>query len=220
MPQQSRTEIEQRFWDGFAGKYDRFIDKRVAKDYAKMLDMLIEDTHGSQHLLEIAAGTGIWALKLSDRIPKITATDLSPEMIKIAKEKATKQSVSNITFQVEDSCNMTFPDNSFDTILASNVLHLLFEPGTALREMKRVLMQDGKIIIPTYCHGQSWMSTMISRMMGLSGFKARSRWSDKTFIEFVKQNGLEPIRVEVLPGHIPFVYLVTKEKGLNKEGTS
>jgi ubiquinone/menaquinone biosynthesis C-methylase UbiE len=206
----SRKEKEQHFWDRFAGEYDDFVEKRVAKKYEKIIDNLIIDTKTTRHLLEIATGTGVLSFKLCEHIPEITATDLSPEMIKIARQKAAEQSVKNITFAVENAYDLSFPDNSFDTVVASNVLHLMFGPAVALREMKRVVKDEGKIIIPTFCHGQNLLSHIVSRIMSLSGFKARSRWSVKSFMSFVRQNGLKPFRVEVIPGFMPLVYLVAK----------
>jgi ubiquinone/menaquinone biosynthesis C-methylase UbiE len=208
----NRVEIEKAFWNSFAKRYDGFIHRMVSKTYEILLTKLANDTDKTENLLEIATGTGIIALKLSHHIAKITAIDIAPAMIKIANEKSHQASVSNIDFMVGDSCNLSFPDRTFDTIIASNVLHLLFEPDLALRERKRVLKDNGQIIIPTYCHGADFKSHIISRLMGLAGFKARTRWSVTTFRDFVRNNGFKMMKEDVISDKIPFVYLVaTKE---------
>jgi ubiquinone/menaquinone biosynthesis C-methylase UbiE len=206
----SRREEEQRFWDSCARKYDTFIEKHLAKAYEEVFAELIEDTKETENLLETGTGTGIIAFRLYEHIPKIMATDLSPEMIKIAEEKAMRLSVRNIDFRVEDLCDLGFPDHSFDTVIASNVLHLLFDPETALREMKRVVKDNGQIIIPTYCHGQSLLSHIVSRIMGIAGFRARSRWSVADFNAFITDNGLRPVKTKVIKGVIPLVYMVVE----------
>lgn len=212
MDNQTRKAIEQKFWNEFAVKYDRAIERHARPGYEKLLAMIVEDGGGGQNLLEIATGTGLLAINLRDHIARITATDLSPDMIGIARKKAAEQAVDNVVFQVEDACALSFPNNSFDIVLASNVLHLLFDPQLALTEMKRVLRPDGKIIVPTYCHGQNLFSRALSLTMGLRGFTARSRWSIETFGEFLESNGFSPIKTTRIKGAIPLAYVVAKPK--------
>ena len=96
---------------------------------------------------------------------------------------------------------------SFDIVIASNVLHLLFYPEKAIQEMKRVLKDNGQIIVPTYCHGENLKSLLISRLMGLAGFKARNRWSIKSFKDFIEKNGFKIADSEVFKDKIPLVYI-------------
>lgn len=205
---ENRVKLERDFWNTFAKKYDGFINNNVSKTYGVILDNLVKDTVKAENLLEIATGTGIIALKLSRHIANITAIDIAPEMIKIAKEKSNQMSLNNIDFRIGDSCNLDFPDKTFDKVIASNVLHLLFDPALALQEMRRVLKDDGQIIIPTYCHGANFKSHVISRFMGLAGFKARTRWSLTSFRNFVRNNRFKIVSEEVIRDKIPLVYLI------------
>jgi ubiquinone/menaquinone biosynthesis C-methylase UbiE len=207
----NRVESEKDFWNSYAKKYDNFLNRNVSKTYGIIFNNLVTDTSETENLLEIATGTGIIAIKLNDFISKITAIDIAPEMIKIAKEKCIQKSIHSIDFMVGDCCNLQFPDKWFDTIIASNVLHLLFEPGLALQEMKKVLRDNGQMIIPTYCHGSDLKSHLLSRLMGLAGFKARTRWTPATFIDFVKKNGFIISKESVIKDKIPLVYLIAKK---------
>ncbi|MGZ2369610.1 class I SAM-dependent methyltransferase [Ancylomarina sp. YFZ004] len=206
-----RLERERRFWDSFASKYDSFIRKNAASSYEKLLIELLNDTNDSSDLLEIATGTGILSIELRSQISKITAIDISPKMIEIAKKKVKENQISNIDFRVGDSYNLEFPDMSFDTVIASNVLHLLYQPDTAISEMKRVVRKKGKIIIPTYCHGENLKTHLISRLMGIVGFKARSRWSINSFEAFIKRNGLHIERFIILKDKMPLIYVVARK---------
>jgi hypothetical protein len=49
--------------------------------------------------------------------------------------------------------------------------------------------------------------------MGLTGFKARSRWSVRSFARFVKQSGFAVMRSETLRGVMPFAYVVAGMAG-------
>ena len=208
-----RINNERKFWDSFAKKYDKNRKKPGTNEsYKKLFKMFKEDIAMTENLLETATGTGLISLQLSSLVSEITAIDLSPEMLKIAQEKASKQEVVNIDFREGDICNLDFPNNFFDAVIASNVLHLLFEPEKAMQEIKRVVKPKGKVIIPTYCHGENLRSHFFSRCMNIMGFRARTRWSVVSFQKFVTENGFEIVRQKILKGTIPMAYLVACPK--------
>lgn len=213
-----RINNERKFWDSFAEKYDKNRKKSGANEaYDNLFKMFKKDITGTRNLLEVATGTGLISLQLNKLVPEITAIDLSPEMLKIAKEKAKQQKVNNIKFDEGDICNLSFSDNSFDAVIASNVLHLLFEPDKAIQEIKRVVKPEGIVILPTYCHGENLQSHIFSRCMNIIGFRARTRWSVASFQKFVTENGFELIREELLEGPIPMVYLVASQETKKEE---
>ena len=203
-----RQNKERGFWDSFAKKYDKFIDKNATSSYERLLEELKTDSNGANELLEIATGTGLLSIELQSLVQKITAIDISPEMIVIANQKLQDKQITNIEFKVGDSYQLEFSDSSYDLLLASNVLHLLFQPEIALKEMIRVIKPNGKIIIPTFMHGQNLKSHILSRIMGIVGFKARNRWSVDSFKGFVEKYGLQIEKAEIFEDKIPMLYLV------------
>ena len=124
----NRQKKERRFWDRFANYYDSFINKVFKKSYLSILENIESDLNSSQNVLEIGTGTGIIPFSICSKVSSIVATDISPKMIHIASKKLTKAKIHNIDFQIQDSYNLTFPDKSFDMVIASNLLHLLYEP--------------------------------------------------------------------------------------------
>ena len=207
-----RIESERKFWNSKAKDYDTVVNKFFPKVYEGVIENLIQDTSQSKKLLEVATGTGILAIKLSNYVPDITAIDLSPEMLQLAKAKAEKAQVNNIDFRIGDVCNLEFKNNSFDTVLASNVLHLLFQPDIALQQMRRVLYDDGVLITPTFCHGSNFKSVILSRIFSILGQKTRSRWNPQSFMKFVENNGFKITKDIYVNDMIPLVYLVAKKK--------
>jgi ubiquinone/menaquinone biosynthesis C-methylase UbiE len=127
-------------------------------------------------------------------------------MIRIVREKQCQKGISNIDFEVGDSCNLSFEDASFDVVIASNVLHLLFEPEKSLFEIRRVLKPDGKTILPTFCHTENIQSRIISCFVSLFGFRARNKWSAKSFISFVGNNNFRITKSQIIQGKIPLMY--------------
>lgn len=202
-----RVREERKFWDSYAKKYDNFIAKRVSGSYNRLFQKLRKDAKNCPNLLEIGTGTGILSFELSGIVSNITAIDISPEMIAVARSKAVQGHGANIDFRVGDSCALEFENGSFDMVIASNILHLLHDPELALTEIKRVLKEDGQAILPTYCHGENIKSLLISRFMGLFGFRARNRWSTESFKKFVDKNGWIINDSEVFKDKIPLMYI-------------
>jgi phosphatidylethanolamine/phosphatidyl-N-methylethanolamine N-methyltransferase len=209
---ENRTALERKFWNSKAQSYDKVVSKFFPKIYEAIFANVIQDVGQSEKVLEVATGTGILSIKLSDHVSHITAIDIAPEMLNVAKEKSARMQKNNIDFEIGDICNLKFDDKSFDTVVASNVLHLLFKPELALQEIRRVLSDTGKIIAPTFCHGANLRSKILSRILALLGQKTKSRWSQKSFKEFVENNGFAITKEIYVNDKIPLVYLVAIQK--------
>jgi len=102
-------------------------------------------------ILDVCAGTCSNSILIAENKPqaKITALDLSADMLKIAEKKFCKKNIRNIEISVTDACNSGFPNNSFDIILISLVLHEINEDlrKSILSEVKRLLTSNGRVII-------------------------------------------------------------------------
>lgn len=199
-------------WDKFAKHYSGFIKRNLADAYAELYRQIKADVNGADSVLEVATGPGLIAFEISDVVNHIDAVDLSAQMIEVAKEVQRQKGMQNINFTCCDAYNLPFADGEFDIVIASNLLHLLKEPNVALMEMKRVLKADGKIILPTFCHGENFKSRVISFFMSLSGFKAENKWSEKDYEEYVRSNRFKIIRKIIIPGKIPLVYLLVENQ--------
>jgi len=208
----NRIELERKFWNSKAQSYDKVVNKFFPKIYETILVNLIQDVSQSDKVLEVAVGTGILSIQMSGHVSHITAIDIAPEMLKIAKEKSVKLHKNNIDFQIGDICSLKFDNKSFDIVVASNVLHLLHKPELALQEIRRVLRDGGKIITATSCHGENLRSKIFSKIFALLGQKTKSRWSQKTFKEFVESNGFAITKEIYANGIIPLTYLVATKK--------
>jgi demethylmenaquinone methyltransferase/2-methoxy-6-polyprenyl-1,4-benzoquinol methylase len=102
-------------------------------------------------VLDVCAGTCSNSIMIAENKPqtKITALDLSVDMLKIAENKFCKRGLDNIEVFVGNACDSGLPDESFDVILVSLVLHEIDEDmrNGILLEAKRLLCSNGQIII-------------------------------------------------------------------------
>ena len=200
------------FWDRIARLYERITLKHLSGQYGVLIKRIREEVRGRDTLLEVGTGPGIIALEVADAVGSVVAMDRSGEMIRIAEKRRGEAAVPNIRFEEGDAHRLVYRDESFDAVVASNILHLLPDPGMALNEIVRVMKKGGLVILPTYCHGENRTSLMVSRIMGISGFRAASKWSLAGYGEFVASCGLDIVREDSLGGSIPLSYLSARKK--------
>lgn len=144
----SKEEIRNKY-DKLARWYDFFEFIGEYLFARKLRKKLMAKASGK--VLELAVGTGKNIPYYPENL-EITAIDLSEEMIKKAQKRA-KRHGRTIKFQLMDSENLKFTDNTFDTVVDSGALCTYPNPMKALKEMARVCKPKGNIILLE--HGKS-----------------------------------------------------------------
>lgn len=139
------------FYKAMSGFYD-LIDIVYFRDYENSPRKAVFESIGNtEKVLDLCTGTATNALKIAELKPlsEVIGIDLSKDMLKIAQGKAERSKVPNIKLYHMDATNMRFHDKFFDKILLSLVLHEVEEDlaGKILAEAKRVLKDDGEIIV-------------------------------------------------------------------------
>jgi ubiquinone/menaquinone biosynthesis C-methylase UbiE len=145
-----RIENDARFWDRIARKYaaDQVADMA---GYERTLARTRDYLKGDEAAYEFGCGTGTTALRLAPCVARIVATDISSEMIAIAREKAEAQGCANAGFEVATPDAAPWPDGTFDVALGFNVLHLVAAREAVLRGIHRLLKPGGLFISKTPC---------------------------------------------------------------------
>ena len=142
------------FWDRVAGVYDLFANHINRRANGALCAAVAEEIRPEDEVLECACGTGLLSGVIAERCRSLVATDLSEKMLQVAQRKFGSR--PNLTFRQGDILHIDFPDESFDAVVAANVIHLLKEPERALAEMfqrsrpvvreaLRMLQQEGLI---------------------------------------------------------------------------
>lgn len=138
------------FWDRAARKYATSPISDMA-GYERTLERTRHYLRGDEAAFEFGCGTGTTALKLAPSVGRMVATDISGEMIAIAREKAKAEGVGNVSFEVATPETAPWPDGSFDVALGFNILHLVADREAALRGVHRLLRPGGLFISKTPC---------------------------------------------------------------------
>ena len=191
------------FWDRWAWFYDlaersnRTVNAAAAARVAGLVPV-------GARVLDCAAGTGEFSLAAAKRAASVLCTDQSQPMLDRARKKAAKRGLTNIRFALRDVTALSDPDGSFDAVIAANVLHLLPEPETAVRELWRVTAPGGRLILPTYLQGKAGTAygAMIKIYQGV-GFHYEHAFTPETYRMFLEKLNLAPVALEVISGGVP-----------------
>ena len=190
------------FWDRTAIIYDRFM-RRDAAAYDRMY-ALLRPVVRDKTVLELAAGTGLIAKHIANAAEYIEVTDASEQMIRQAERE---NHAENLHFSVQDMFCLPYADAAFDVVIVSNALHIVPQPEKSLREIKRVLKDDGVLIAPTFTHAEnSFPGKVKAFFMKLAGFPLHSKWTSEEYLKFLQQNDWTVRKSVVLKASFPLTY--------------
>lgn len=159
-----------KFWDKIAKRYSR---KPISDEaaYQKKLQVTREYLRPDMEVLEFGCGTGSTAIAHASYVKHILATDISPKMIEIAKDKADANDVENVTFKVATIEALDASGSSYDAILGLSILHLLDDKDSAIAKVYKLLRPGGVFVSNTVCLGDTmkWFRFIgpIGRALGL-----------------------------------------------------
>lgn len=111
-------------------------NKKWWNAYWAMYEYLVNCDLNDKRVLVVGCGFGDDALRLAKLGAKVSAFDLSPDSLGIAKTLASREGL-NVLFEEMPAETMLYPDNSFDYIISRDILHHVDIPK-AMREIVRV----------------------------------------------------------------------------------
>ncbi|GEK90203.1 Ubiquinone/menaquinone biosynthesis C-methylase UbiE [Alkalibacterium putridalgicola] len=116
------------------------MESMLMDDWRKELFEKIE----GKKILEVGVGTGK-NLEFYSTDKEVTGIDFSEKMLEKAKNKSKDK--DHVTLMEMDAENMTFEDNTFDTVVTSCVFCSVPDPVKGLKEIRRVCKNGGKVIM-------------------------------------------------------------------------
>jgi phosphatidylethanolamine/phosphatidyl-N-methylethanolamine N-methyltransferase len=120
-------------------------------------------------VLEVGVGTGL-SLTLYPRSVRITGIDVSGEMLAKARARVARRRLDNVEALLEmDAETMSFPDASFDKVVAMYVVSVVPRPAKLIEELHRVCRPDGEIFIVNHFQSENPIVASFERALaGLS----------------------------------------------------
>lgn len=187
------------FWDYIANFYDFFENLYNSKVNQELCKKVAERMSANDNVLECACGTGMISVHIATKCRSLVATDFSQGML--AKSRKSCKKIKNIRVEKANILHLEYPNESFDKVVAANVIHLLDQPDIAISELIRVCKKGGKIIIPTYIitkeHG---ISTILIRLINHFTKTFLYQFNEQSYKNFLKKLGYSQIDFEVING--------------------
>ena len=145
----NKTLRVENMFDRIAPKYDffnRLFSLRIDLLWRKSLVKWMQSDDPKQ-ILDVATGTGELAITLWKKFRvKITAVDLSQEMLNLADKKI-KELGADITIQKANAENLPFESNKFDTVSVGFGVRNFENLEKGLSELRRVVKENGNVYI-------------------------------------------------------------------------
>ncbi len=106
---------------------------------------LLPHLHAGISLLDIGCGPGTITADLAARVApgRLTAVDVSQDVLDLARAEVSARTLSNVSFTTSNVHALGFPAEAFDVVHAHQVLQHVTDPVQALREMRRVCAPGG-----------------------------------------------------------------------------
>ena len=162
-------------------------------------------------VLDIATGAGHTALAFAPKVAKVTASDITPEMLLEARKLAKERKAGNVVTAQASADDLPFPDTSYHLVTCRLAAHHFPDPGKFVREAARVLIPGGSFALvdnispddedlaAAYNGFEKLRDPSHGRALGLG------EWD-----ELIRGAGLTPVASEVMDQNIPFDPWVTR----------
>lgn len=211
------------FWDKHADKYARQPIKNIDA-YWQTLSRVRAYLSPNDRVLEIGCGTGGTAVNLADDAAHITGSDISPAMIGIARGRAEDKGKQNLSFVCGDACDAHgsgFAAESFDAVLAFNLLHLLPDAEGAVARALDLLKPGGYFISKTVCMREMsplWVPLIaVMQAIGFAPYLRRFAKSDLTHV--IGAAGFDVVEQRTFSGAPASLFVVARKPMATESAT-
>jgi SAM-dependent methyltransferase len=134
-------------WNRVSQLYLREIDAR----FGPVVENVVRrgELKAGQRVLDLGTGTGSVAMRAAALVGpagRVTAIDISPEMLAVTRQRLVESGQSNVDLREGRAEQLPAGDGTFDTLLASLSLMYVIDRAAAAREIRRVLRPGGRFV--------------------------------------------------------------------------
>jgi ubiquinone/menaquinone biosynthesis C-methylase UbiE len=145
IPRRRLNESITRFWSFAAPAYDQPCLQRLVYQPAQDEVIAALRAAGSEHVADIACGTGILASRIAKELrpEEVYGVDMSDGMLAQARRRS-----STVSWKLGPAEQLPFADEFLDAVVTTSAFHFFDQPA-ALREFHRVLAPGGLVAVAT-----------------------------------------------------------------------
>ena len=159
-------ESQRATWAGLSTSWEKW-DAVIMAQLRPVGDAIVDALRvtDAQRHLDIASGTGEPGLTVARRAPRghVTLTDLSPEMLAVARRRAEAQGITNVETQACSADDLPFADDAFDSVSVRFGYMFFPDAAAATAEIARVLRPGGRVAVSVWVRPEDnhWTGLMM-----------------------------------------------------------
>jgi ubiquinone/menaquinone biosynthesis C-methylase UbiE len=165
-------------------KFER--DGSMFERPAAFVRVLRENVRHSGPVLDFGCGTGDITIACKEAGFKMFGIDVSPQMIERARRRSVRHGIEFALLDSAPPLALQYQAGSFDAVIASSVLEYVSDPLQCLKELSRVSIRRGCLIltVPNLFHRRRWLEVLLRRVLFPHHFNNGSRW--QFYAEYLK----------------------------------
>ena len=148
-----------------------------------------------ERVLEVGVGTGL-SLPYYPSDCHVSGIDISEAMLERARERVDELGRADIDLRRMDASALSYPDETFDHVLAPYVISVVPEPERVMAEIRRVCKPGGTVMVVNHFHSATrgllrWGESLLTPASQWIGFRLDEKLSSVT-----EAPGLDTVRIE------------------------
>lgn len=196
------------FWDRIAERYAARPVSDTAS-YEATLERVRHWLRPDMQVLELGCGTGSTAERLAPAVARITGSDFSAGMIRIAESRRDAPNLGFLCAGVGEA----LADGPHDAVLAFNLLHLLDDLGECLSQVHAALCEGGLFLSKTPCVGARWYLRPAVWGLQKLGKAPAVRFLRPAELEAaIREAGFEIVETGDYPAKLPNHFVVARKR--------
>jgi ubiquinone/menaquinone biosynthesis C-methylase UbiE len=142
------TSHQSRILDQFTRQAAPFAGSASIRN-EEALNRIVEwaGTGPEDMVLDVACGPGLLACAFAQAAKHATGVDMTPAMLEQARKLQKEKGLTNVSWQPGDVYALPFPQPQFSIVSSRFAFHHFQNPLAALKEMKRVCLPGGRVVI-------------------------------------------------------------------------
>lgn len=202
----------EKFWDKRAVEYDKN-EKKWEETYNKALENSKRYLKNTDIVLDYGCGSGMLTIQLANHVKEIYALDISSKNIEAAEQRTKGNNITNISYAATTIFDDSYKKESFDVVLAFNILHLLEDTPKALQRINELLQPGGLFISETASLGETksffrFLMSFLSKIKILPYVDAL-KFSDLE--DLMTNEGFQIVETEILGQTMQTYFIVAKK---------
>lgn len=158
-------------------------------------------------ILDCAVGNSRLSLVDVIKAGRVICADVSGELR--TKSRLSSFNIGNITVEPRNIFHLEDPDDTYDVVIAENVLLTLNAPEKAVKELYRVLKPGGRLLLPAFTPTDK-SNKLLQKLYKISGYKS-TEYSPAEYKAMLKNCGCGKLRTKTVDGFVPCCYAVIEK---------